>query len=175
MKNTFSPFPIHSYGYKVFSAFFTVAALGFLVWLSLTGNAIAGMGFSQPQQLKLATWLVTFGLFGVVFSKEKIEDERVSLVRQFVMGICFRLFLIMLISVNLVAILNPKFEVSYTLEMVLFCLAFYLVIFYGALFFNPGWVGAEPSVSENMRIKPKFYLIFALIQVALLIVLFCFA
>src|SRR6478609_4780585 len=91
MQTAFSPFPIHSFGYKVFSAFFTLAALALLAWLSLSGKATDAVGFTPDQQMQLATWLVTFGLFGVVFSKEKTEDERVSQVRQFVMAICFRL------------------------------------------------------------------------------------
>ena len=174
MKNADNPFSINGFNGKIGNAILTLVGLIFVVWLIISKQSFTGLGFAYDQQIKLGLWIIAFGLFGMAFSKERIDDERVQEVRNVIMRNCFRFLLVILMLISLRIVTQPEFEFKYTLELTILCLIGYHIFFNAALYFNPSWITTEYRITSEMRIQPKFYLLFAIVQLILLAVLYWF-
>ncbi|MFC5272115.1 hypothetical protein [Adhaeribacter terreus] len=174
MSTTVSPFPMNNFFFKSAGAIITLAGFLLFCWLKFTGQVLPVEAFNYDSQVQGSLWIFALGLFLMAFSKEKIDDERVQQIRAVAMRLGFQLLATMLIIINMSGIKKGIFEVPFTLELLIGCLLAYLLFFHASLYFNLNLSSADNSVSENMRIQPKFYLIFVVVQIIGLALLFFF-
>lgn len=174
MSNTFSPSPLHGYSFKLVASIISLAGFVLFAWLKISGQPFSFIDLDFAGQEQGSLCFLALGLFLMAFSKEKVDDERVQLIRAAAMRLGFQILGSILLIWNFINIQKGIFEVPYTLELLTVSLLIYLLYFHGSLYFNLDVSGANNSVAENVRIKPKFYLIFIAVQVIALVLLFLF-
>jgi hypothetical protein len=164
--NFYSPFPMHGYHMKVAGAGIAFLGVLFFGWVFISGQPVSWLEFNFDEQIQFSLLILAFGLYTMAFSKEKVDDERVQRIRQVALRISFQLLVAIFIVFNFAALLG-KFEVAYSLYLVIFALVFYHLVFHIALFRNPDWAFKDVTVAENFQMNRKFYIMYALVLVIL--------
>src|SRR5690606_16350363 len=92
-------------------------------------------GILDDAKVRVGLWFMGLGLFGMAFSEEKIDDERVKEIRHVVMRNCLRFLLTILFIIALKSIDNPDFGFRFVLELSILTLIIYHISFNAALYF----------------------------------------
>src|SRR5207302_1892458 len=98
-------------------------------------------------------------LFGMAFSEEKIDDERVQEVRKVTMRFFLRALLTALLLISLWTVTGTSFESKNILTLTLVSLILYHIAFNAALYLNPSWITTGLKITADRRKHTKFYLI----------------
>jgi hypothetical protein len=114
--------------------------------------------YDSAQHFALFKWAMLFGLLFVMFSKEKIEDDRTQAIRRKAYQIGFYMMVCILMASALNATLHPD-EMIVDVNTLFFIaglgILFYLVFFHIGLYFDFLWDYEDHSVMENLRLIPK--------------------
>lgn len=148
---------------KIGNAILSLIGLLYVIWLSVSKESIPDMGFTHEQQIRLGFLIITWGLFEMAFSEEKIDDERVQEVRKAIMRIFLRSMLAVLLMISLWTVTETGFDSKNILNLTLASLILYHIAFNAALYLNPSWITTEPKFTPDKRIQPKFYLILTIV------------
>lgn len=172
---SFSIAPMHSYATKRVSLVFTILSSAALLAIRLFElNDFSILGF-EIQNILLAVLLLS--LFGIIGSREKVDDERVALVRGKAFYYAFILQSGSIASFAIIQVLGliPPQDITamMLLMIVLFCQAVYLLVFYLSLLFDAGWVYENNTIFEQIRRHHWFYIIWVLIS-AIMVSIFYF-
>ena len=138
----FTYFPLYKYYYKFFGLAISLIAL----LLVLTIN--------ESYEL-----LFYFGLLLIVFSKEKLENEKILNTRNTVVKASFGFYISLMISLNIVEffttnfIFNPSQFIYIGLPLI-----FYLVVFYLSLIFNVR-LDSSIELKENILHNKNIYIV----------------
>ncbi|MBI9034804.1 MAG: hypothetical protein JEZ03_10080 [Bacteroidales bacterium] len=166
---TFSP--LHSYKMKY--AGISISALSLLLLLinTLFNNLSIFNTLSITEHQELFFWTFVFGLFTIVFSKEKIDDDRVRKIRSRALQVSYGFLTAILLVICLNSFYMEAFEAIkkiYILSLVATSLIIYLIIFNLGLFFDSSIIYSENSAGENIRKNKIFFLIYLVVSTALL-------
>ena len=131
-------------------------------------NPFTGLNNNQFSQLLFLTAIL--GLFIIAFSKEKIDDERVKVIRRKALQGAFGYLMSMILSFSLALTIMPGFDIDP--GFLLICIAAlalisYLAIYYYALYFDPHWAYNEDTPAENFRKNKRFFLIYFSVSIVL--------
>jgi len=92
-------------------------------------------------------------LFMIIFSKEKIEDERVKDIRFRVTRVCFKIILL----IGILNIIQPRFKIPFD-NLTIAIMILYVLLFQYALRKEPEWL-KEREIPATNKIKWKVYLV----------------
>jgi hypothetical protein len=170
---TFNPYPLQGYWGKVFGFWFAVLFLiAFIVFLSIDIHAF---GLHDEEGVFLALMLaMCFGMFMMVFSREKEEDERVKIIRAKSMQIGYMIMASTSISMSFISIIDEDFiglNVGGVIGILFISLLFYNLYFNYSLKKDPDFNYSDATALDNMRTKPGKVRIMILIALALGIIL----
>lgn|GEM_PF-974842 len=179
MKNL-TLFPLSSYRNKIYGLVVTIVSLLLSFVISVHG-ALPLIKTDANNQFNLFLGVAVFGLFVIAWSKEKIEDERVGLIRAKAMQLGFGITVGPLISISLcsslVAIKGKEVMTFYGSDILLFPafgLIIYLVVFYVGLLFDPSWVYNNDTVVVNIKKNKQFFIIYSICAIILFVLIFLF-
>jgi hypothetical protein len=166
----FTIFPLQGYWGK-----FAGLTISFTALLLLTGTTFWGPIFlskilAPGKQLISLLWLFSLGLFVLSFSKEKIDDERVQLIRYTALrGMAsisfiglFSAFSPLVVDDMGTSLMAKNSTLALVLMVIVAPLLTFQVIFNFGLYLNPSWTYNDLSVGENFKKNPKFFLIYAI-------------
>lgn len=169
--NSYTYGPMHSFKTKIIGI--AIAILALLV------NIISYYIYDLSKQFnldkltfeELAWWAFGFGLFIMVFSKEKKEDERVQLIRYKSLRLAF-----MLLTVQ---VFMNGFGLSYgiisEIDSIVLLLNFngvliiYLVVFYKSYWFDSDFIYNDDTVGENMKKNKSSYIFLGILLTGLIL------
>ena len=163
MKN-FTLFPLQSYRTKLAGITITVISL-ILIGIEKMSGIIAGDKLKTQKFIQIATLLIIIGLFLVIFSKEKIDDDRVKKVRLKSLQLGFATTLAIIISLIFVSIVHPAFSfgVIHDLSMIsLISLIVYLLFFNIGLYFDLNELYNDDTSLANVNKNRLFFLVYTL-------------
>jgi hypothetical protein len=133
---TATSFPLLNYRFKVVGLIIASAAMAILVLQKITGKFFI-QGFPEDQQSQLLFLLVSAGLYITAFSREFIDDERITLIRSRSVQAGFMLTLSTMIASSFVSILRQLQSSQNDLPLiVLIGVLFYLTLFNFRVYFN---------------------------------------
>ncbi len=150
----FTFFPLASFYVKYVGLFFVLAGITLFLWLD--------------PRFQVAVYL---GLFLLVFSRERTEDELTARYRAESFKTAFGLTMVLWIALHLTEWISPGYEV--TLIPFLYMgvpLLIYLLIFYLSSLLNLEAESAQ-GVWENIRNNRKFYLIWTMFTAVVAVVM----
>ncbi|KAA9325019.1 hypothetical protein [Adhaeribacter soli] len=174
--NYFTLFPLQGYWGKFVGLAISIVSLLLLLIYTLAGPTFLLKVFSPEKQLVSLLWLFSIGLFMLSFSKEKIDDERVQLVRYTALRgmvlMCFiglfSSFSPLMIDDLGMSLMAKGSTLALVLMVIVAPLLTYQVIFNIGLHLNTDWVYNDLSAEDNLKKNPKFFL-FYIIFITLLL------
>jgi len=109
--------------------------------------------FTAVQHMAAFQWFMLFGLFGVIYSKEKYDDERAKAIRLKAMQIAFMMQTSVTLSVALLGYFVK--DIAMVPSGLLFLLAglgvfTYLLVFHFGLYFDEHWDYEDRSLWQNL-------------------------
>jgi hypothetical protein len=163
------------YGYKGKVAGMIIAGIGLILLIvqKLT-HFIVFAKLNSDQHFNALLWFTMLGLFTIMFSKEKIEDERVQYLRtkSLMYAFCLMIAATMAfaLTVTLMPTQDPEMAKGVTLSaddiiqagrMMMFypavALVIYLVMFHIGLYFDDAWDYEDRPWSIRLLWKDKRY------------------
>lgn len=177
--NYFTLFPLQGYWGKFVGLGISLISLLLLLVYAISGPSFLLKVLSPEKQLVSLLWLFSLGLFVLSFSKEKIDDERVQLVRYTALrgmsSICFiglfSAFSPLVIDDLGMSLIAKDSTLVLVLMAIVAPLLTYQIIFNIGLQLNPSWAYNDLSAEENIKKNPNFFLIYAILTTAILAVL----
>src|SRR5688572_9074805 len=111
MKKIDTLFSFSSYHTKLTYAVLSFAGFLFAAWSAISAQPDIKI-FANPN-VRIGFVLMSAGLFGMAFSQERIDDERVKEIRHVVMRNCLRFLLSVMWIISLKTIAQPDFGFKY--------------------------------------------------------------
>lgn len=170
-------FPFYDYKVKPVAAGLSIAILFLMLMEELSGivSNIITLNLNMDQ---LLFWLLLLSVFGIIGSEEKTEDERVKYMRGRTFYIAFILMSALLLALSLLGILKPEADLNIRvpeLLMIVFVTQItYLLFFYIALFSSARLIYDDKNLIENIRRNKRFYIIYTLIMLTVVIMVLYF-
>lgn len=149
MKGTMS---MYDYRGKIWGLIISAIAL-----LAMIGERLKGFiifkKLTVAQHYGIFEWIMLAGLFCIIYSKEKHEDERAKQIRSKSFQMSFALTMSVLLAQALIGTLHPNYVIEP--QILFFIAAFgimmYLFIFHIGLHFDFLWEYDDKGVWENLR------------------------
>lgn len=130
--------------------------------------------WTLEQNENLLKVLLGFGLYTIVFSQEKEEDERVAHIRGRALRFGFMILTAVSLSLGIVGITfdaTSSFSPIHLAELTAMVLLVYLVYFYYSLYFDPKGNYTENTPSENYS-KNKRMVVIRVVSGIILLILY---
>ncbi len=167
--------PLHSYQMKIVGAALSVVAIILILAVSFIDGLVLVPKFAKVQ-LELLLWINAMGLNFIAFSKERNEDERISLVRDRTFRSTLGMLLAMMFAASITDTLftshiQPVYLIQPFALILNITLIYHLLVFYIRLNTNAGVDVEEQTVLQNIRNNLKLYIIFLAINVVTLLLL----
>jgi hypothetical protein len=163
--NNFTLFPQQSYKAKIAGIILSATALILMILENISPFIII-KSLNVAQHLQLSLLLTLFGLFIIAFSKEKIDDDRVKVIRGKVFQFGFGIVISLLIALSFVGIVNSNVILSLSTDLpliILIGLSLYLLLFNIGLYFDPLWIRSNQTVVVNIRRNKIFFIVYIII------------
>lgn len=168
--------PLHNYRFKILGI--AISVISIILMLLLRNFELFNLSdtMSKENQFNLFLWINCFGLFGIVYSREKHEDERIQLIRDRTFRVSFVFLISLLMSLSFTAIIanlnNTSFEIGHIVPVTM-TLVFHLLLFYFRLYSNADTSEPEQTVMQNiLRNKALFVVYLAVTIITLFLILF---
>lgn len=113
-------------------------------------------GMDDKTSINLTVYFIIYSLHLAIFSKEKIEDERVQIIRYFALKQTFSILILVILMTN---ISHSNFS-YYSIIASMLC---YFPIFELANYFNPDWIFKERTAKKGSESFVSMALIIGLI------------
>jgi small-conductance mechanosensitive channel len=161
MKSPQDLFPLNPYKNQKY--YLGMLGLGFiLLALHIIGNQLSLIvTLTHQQSSTLYSLLICLSLYGITFSKEKIEDERVQTIRSRSISLSFSA----LVSLMLAALIPFTFFDTVNLSLpsgiiilLMISLSIYQLHFRISLYRDPSWAFQNPEAEKYIS-KPKMLLL----------------
>jgi len=162
MRN-FTLYPMSSYQGKLAGLAIIALALIMLLVVKFFGPLSFIPKLDRDRQLILFFVFTVLGMYQVVFSKEKNEDERVQRIRAKCFQSAFMIFAGTLIAILLTSVTSHEamtFSAVQLCTFVAFGLSLYLLLFHIGLYFDPAWNYNDDTVLVNIRKNKTFFIIY---------------
>lgn len=117
--------------------------------------------------------LTIIGLFIIAFSQEKVDDDRVKIIRGKALQVGFGILLAILFGLVLISIFNTSFSLNEANDLSLIAiivLIIYLLLFNIGLYYDSKWIYNNETVVSNIY-KNKILFIGYILGLASIIVL----
>lgn len=160
--------PLHSYKMKLVGILFSVISIVLMVIISYVDNFSLISEFDKDTQFYLFLWVNGAALFTIAFSREKVEDERISMIRgrTFITTAGGMFATLLAFSfVSLIYKLQPIRAVEIFPFLTNFFLIFHLLVFYFRIYFNVEIPLHEVTVMQNIRNNKRIYIIYVIIYI----------
>ncbi|MCF8331030.1 MAG: hypothetical protein K9H84_01115 [Bacteroidales bacterium] len=170
-------FPLCGYKVKPVSAGISIALL-FLTFTEKLTGIVSNVLFIELNIDQLLFWLILLSVFGVICSKEKTDDERIKHIRGRTFYIAFIMMSALLLALTMLGILRPNtglnIGIPELLMVVFVSQIIYLLFFYIALYSNARLFYDDKTLKENIIHNIRFYIIYTLIMLTVVIMVFYF-
>ncbi|MDC1068571.1 hypothetical protein OAQ99_05360 [Candidatus Kapabacteria bacterium] len=173
MKKGFTPYPMQGYWGKKFG--FVIAMISTIYIIAFGFFDLTIFKSSNSQDHAVGTlWLLCFGLFSMMMSKEKVEDERVMLIRAKTMQMFISFLFVPIITIGFFSSFIEGFSHSdfTTLTLILTAFILYNIYFNYSLKVDPNWNYSNGGVIDN--IKSTKFIIFLIAVLLLPLIYFLF-
>lgn len=165
--NQFTLFPLNSYKAKIVGIILSIFSVILMV-LEKINQFIVLKNLDPSQHLQLLFLLLLAGLFIIAFSKEKIDDDRINLIRGKAFQIGFGMILAISISFSVVCVLSPTmaFNTAHALPLIiLISLSIYLIVFNVGIYLDLQSMYNNGSALLNIKKNKAFFLVYLLFLV----------
>ncbi|MDC1068572.1 hypothetical protein OAQ99_05365 [Candidatus Kapabacteria bacterium] len=170
MKKGFTPYPMQGYWGKQFGLFLPAIATLFILVFSLTDYKVFKT-IDNWQHIMLSLSLLSIGLFNMMMSKEKLEDERVKKIRAKSMQMFISAILIPNISFSFIMAFDEDFGgVGLFHGTIPFALLLYNIYFNYSLRFDPQWNYNEGGATDNFKSDKSSIIILTILFFAAIII-----
>lgn len=162
----FTFFPMQGYWGKVFGVISSMLLM-FLLLITSYFEIQFLKDVDLERQSNIIFWLIIFGLYMIVMSKEKIEDDRVKAIRYKSLQFGYGMLLAPSLAINLGGFLMGTSSIT-TQSMSFYIpisLVLYLVHFHYGLYFDPSSNYNDNGPLDNVVKNKKFFLIYTLLIV----------
>lgn len=160
MKSPLNLFPLNSYKYKIFALIILLLGSMLILFDSLGFEIVFIESQSHNHGSRLYYYLIILGLYGMAYSKEKVEDERVKDIRNKAIKLSFGSLLMLMFSFTIASGSSFHQEgemltLAQGLTIILISgLSIYHIYFHLSLYRDPDWAyGEESSDKRVMRNK----------------------
>jgi hypothetical protein len=170
MKN-FTLFPLQNHRNKLIGIIITTLSIVFVVFAKM--GIVINVNLTIQQIFQILNLTTIIGLFLIVFSKEKIDDERVKKIRLKSLQFGFGMILSLIISLIFVSIIHPAFSFDGTHDLSLIsliCLIAYLIFFNAGIYFDLKEIYIDDTVLTNIN-KNRVFFIFYTLGLLLIVIL----
>ena len=117
-------------------------------------------------------WLICLGLYIIVFSKEKNDNDKMIIIRYHAYKVVLIVFFSIIIALEFTNIVsNTNIEIP-SLKFAIFLLLFYLLIFNIIKISKPST--SENGLYKNIKEHTKFYLLYSIIGIIIFILFLIF-
>ncbi len=109
--------------------------------------------FTAAQHLAMAQWFAFFGLFIIIFSKEKYDDDRAKAIRLKSILIAFMMETSLVLSIAMVGSLSADMKMIDSGILFMFAGAgifTYLLTFYTGIYFDEHWEYEDKTLWQNL-------------------------
>jgi len=143
------------YDYRGKLAGIGISAVGFMLVLAEKLHPFSlKPGWTPEQHYGFFVWVALLGLFLMVFSKEKAEDERAKLVRLKAFQISFMVTISTLMAFSLMTSVTGEpigMDASFMNIVPATALILYLLVFHVGLHFDQVWEYEDRGLFDNWR------------------------
>lgn len=160
--------PFHSFKVKLVGIVFSLISIVLMVIISYVDNFSLISEFDKDTQFYLFLWVNGAAMFTIAFSKEKVEDERISLIRDRTFVSTAGGMFATLLAFSLVSViyhLEPMKAGEIFPFLTNFFLIFHLLVFYYRIYFNVEIPLHEVTVMQNIRNNKRIYIIYVIIYI----------
>lgn len=167
--------PLHSFQVKIVGAVISLIAIILLLLVNFIDGLVL-IPKPDGMQVDILLWINAMGLFFIAFSKERYEDERVSLVRDRTYRSTLGMMLAVMFAISITdALVRPQSQAVHPIQvfptMLIITLIYHLIIFYFRLYSNVNMDVEEQTVVQNVKNNRLLYIIFLTINVIALLIL----
>lgn len=166
--------PLQSFRTKIAGIVITLLSVISLILIKAT-HFSPGNRFNEHQVIQCMFLLIITGLFFITFSEERIDDDRVKLIRGKALQCGFAIILAIIISLIFVSVIQPSFSFGGVNDLSLIALTglvAYQFIFNISLYIDANWNYNNETVLSNIKKNRTFFLIYTLGLIAFLVFLF---
>lgn len=168
----FTPYPLQGYWGKKFGLFVFLVFLIPYICFHISDEITLFQTLNNEQHIQLFYWVCLFGLFMMMNSKEKVEDERVKIIRAKSIHIAYMITLVPSFGI---ALISTVFEQDYSLlgqaaEMyITMGLIVYQLYFHYSLLRDPAWNYNDGGPLDNFRFSRKSFLPLVILSILLVL------
>lgn len=171
----YSLMPLQSHKMKLVGIIISTLAITAMVIENLTGKLLLIDGFDVNRHFYFLFLLNSIGLYTIAFSKEKIEDERVQVLRDKTFRASFGLTMSTMLALSITYLfMSVQSEVKLWEIfpfMATLMLSFHLIIFNIRLYTNNIIEEGEVSLFQNIKNHKAFFIVFVVLNIILLAIL----
>lgn len=181
--DNYSLMPLYGFRLKYVGIAISILSLTLLFITEKLSHIPTFQGYSEKEFGIILLCLNGIALYFIAFSKEKHEDERISLIRDKTFRVSFGSVMAALIALTVSQMFFMKdvdnermitLSTAFLMFMFLMNLGLItqIVVFYYRIFTNSDTASYDFTVTENIRNNKVLYLVFAIIYLAGIIALF---
>lgn len=158
-------FPLINAKYKLLGLALAFISLSLLITEKITEIKFVN-SLSLQQHMQFIFLVMIISLFLVAFTKEKLDDDRVKIVRNKSFQLAFGFILSIIIAFSLVSTIHPELSTSGQNDLNLIALIgliFYLIAFNIGLYSDPNWIYNTGTLIENVEKHKIIFIIYVLL------------